>query len=54
MEKVSYSKVWNLDTVFMGGSKSSQFLVHINRLETLVYELEGSIKTLITPLSKKK
>ncbi|MCM3094331.1 MULTISPECIES: M3 family oligoendopeptidase [unclassified Cytobacillus] len=54
MEKVSYSKVWNLDTVFMGGSKSSQFLVHINRLETLVYELEGSIKTLITPLSKKE
>lgn len=52
MEKVSYSKVWNLDTVFEGGSKSSQFLIHINRLETLVYELEGSIKILITPLSR--
>lgn len=54
MEKVSYSKVWNLDTVFEGGSKSSQFLIHINRLETLVYELEGSIKILITPLSRKE
>jgi oligoendopeptidase F len=52
MEKLSYSKVWNLETVFMGGSKSSQFLDHVNRLEALVYELEGSIKTLITPLSK--
>ncbi|SFD60473.1 M3 family oligoendopeptidase [Bacillus sp. UNCCL81] len=52
MEKISYPKVWNLDKVFMGGSKSTQFLDHINRLEALVYELEGSVKSFITPLSK--
>ncbi|KPN97185.1 M3 family oligoendopeptidase [Lysinibacillus sp. ZYM-1] len=51
MEKISYPKVWNLDKVFMGGSKSIQFLDHINRLEALVHELEGSVKSFITPLS---
>jgi len=51
MEKTSYPKKWNLDKVFMGGSTSIQFLDHINRLETLVHELEGIVKTLITPLS---
>jgi oligoendopeptidase F len=51
MEKISYPKVWNLDKVFMGGSKSSQLLDHINRLEALVQELESSIKSFITPLS---
>jgi oligoendopeptidase F len=42
MEKISYPKVWNLDKVFIGGGKSSQFSDHINRLEALVHELEGS------------
>ncbi|WEG14473.1 hypothetical protein PU629_09000 [Pullulanibacillus sp. KACC 23026] len=51
MEKISYPKVWNLDKVFMGGSKSSQFSDHIKRLEALVYELEDSVKAMITPLS---
>lgn len=51
MEKISYPKVWNLDKVFMGGSKSIQLLDHINRLEALVHELEGSVKSFITPLS---
>ncbi|WEG11700.1 M3 family oligoendopeptidase [Pullulanibacillus sp. KACC 23026] len=52
MEKIGYSKMWNLDKVFMGGSKSSQFLNHINRIESLVNELEDSVKSLmITPLS---
>ncbi|WHZ05834.1 M3 family oligoendopeptidase [Neobacillus sp. YX16] len=51
MGKISYPKVWNLDQVFMGGGKSSQFSDHINRLEDLVYELEGSVTSFITPLS---
>ncbi|XRG80774.1 M3 family oligoendopeptidase [Rossellomorea sp. GAMAL-10_SWC] len=51
MEKTSYSKKWNLDKVFMGGSTSIQFLNHFNRLEAQVHELEGNVKTFITPLS---
>lgn len=51
METISYPRVWNLDKIFMGGSKSSLFLEHINRLEALVHELEGSVKSFITPLS---
>jgi oligoendopeptidase F len=54
MEKISYPKVWNLDKVFMGRGKSSQFLDHINRLEDLVHELEGSVTSFITPLSADK
>jgi oligoendopeptidase F len=50
MEKISYPKVWNLDKVFMGGGKSSQFLDHINRLEELIHELEASVNSFI-PLS---
>lgn len=51
MEKISYPKVWNLDKIFMGGGKSSQFLDHMNQLEDLIHELEGSLTSLITPLS---
>jgi oligoendopeptidase F len=51
MEKKIYPKVWNLDKVFMGGGKSSEFLDHINRLEALVLDLEGRVHSLITPLS---
>lgn len=51
MEKISYSRVWDLDKVFIGGSKSSQFLEHMNRLAALINILESSIKSLITPLS---
>ncbi|WP_088011613.1 M3 family oligoendopeptidase [Gottfriedia acidiceleris] len=51
MGKTSYPKEWNLDKVFMGGSKSIQFFDHINRLESLVHELEGTVESFITPLS---
>jgi oligoendopeptidase F len=51
MEKINYPKVWNLDKVFIGGGKSSQLLDHINRLEALVHELEGSVPSFSTPLS---
>ncbi|WP_026695349.1 M3 family oligoendopeptidase [Peribacillus kribbensis] len=51
MEKVRYSKVWNLDSVFMGGSQSEPFINHINRVETLLQELEERIRSFIPPLS---
>ena len=51
MRKTEYSKVWNLEKVFSGGSKSSQFLEHINQLEVLLHELEDNVRTLINPLS---
>ncbi|MFP7296969.1 M3 family oligoendopeptidase [Neobacillus niacini] len=51
MRKISYPKVWDLDKIFMGGGKSSQFSDHIKRLEDLVHALEGSVISLITPLS---
>lgn len=45
MVKLSYPKVWNLDSIFQGGGKSSQFADHINRLEVLVHDLEGCVKS---------
>lgn len=52
MEKTEYQKEWNLDRIFLGGSKSGQFLEHINRLEGLIYELEKCVKSFTTPLAK--
>ena len=51
MEKISYPRVWDLEKIFIGGSKSNEFVEHINRLEAHVNILEGSVKSLITPLS---
>jgi oligoendopeptidase F len=51
MEKTGYQKVWNLDTIFLGGSKSNQFLEHMKRLEVLVYDLEKCIESFTTPLA---
>jgi len=51
MEKISYPRVWDLENIFNGGSKSNQFLEHINRLESLVLELEASVQSLVPPLS---
>jgi len=51
MEKISYPIVWDLENIFNGGSKSNQFLEHINRLESLVLELEASVQSLVPPLS---
>ncbi|MFB3164402.1 M3 family oligoendopeptidase [Neobacillus sp. 179-J 1A1 HS] len=50
MEKTGYQKVWNLDKIFLGGSKSKQFLEHLHRLEVLLYELERCVTSLTTPL----
>jgi oligoendopeptidase F len=50
MEKMGYQKVWNLDKIFLGGSKSKQFLEHLHRLEVHVYELERCVTSLTTPL----
>ncbi|MDP4550089.1 M3 family oligoendopeptidase [Alkalihalobacillus macyae] len=52
MEK-SYPKEWNLDKIFNGGGKSSQFLQHIERLEDLILELEGNgVKFFISSIKK--
>ncbi|WP_214484776.1 M3 family oligoendopeptidase [Bacillus sp. SM2101] len=51
MEKISYPTEWNLDKIFIGGSKSIQLLDHINQLEALLHQLEGSVKSFIAPLS---
>jgi oligoendopeptidase F len=50
MEKVSYPNVWNLDNLFKGKGKSSQFLDYINRLENLVHNLEKYVISFTTPL----
>jgi oligoendopeptidase F len=51
MEKTGYQKVWNLDNIFPGGSKSNQFLDHIKRLEVLIYDLEKCVESFITPIA---
>ncbi|WP_377890423.1 M3 family oligoendopeptidase [Alkalihalobacillus sp. R86527] len=51
MEKISYPNVWNLDKVFDGGSKSIQFLEHIQRLEELVHKLEGNVHSFSSSIS---
>ncbi|WP_179601513.1 M3 family oligoendopeptidase [Neobacillus driksii] len=51
MENTGYQKVWNLDNIFQGGSKSSQFLDHIKRLEVLVYDLEKCVESFTTPIA---
>jgi oligoendopeptidase F len=50
MVKSSYPKAWNLDSIFQGGGKSSQFSDHINRLEILIHDLEGCVKSFTTSL----
>ena len=51
MEITSYPRVWNLDSIFRGGSESGQFLDHLNRLEDLLEELKSQVKALLTSLS---
>lgn len=45
MPKTRYSKVWNLDKLFLDGSNSSQLHNHIKQLEFKVSELEEIINT---------
>jgi len=51
MRNTDYSKAWNLESIFSGGSKSKQFFEHIDQLETLVHKLEDNVSSLIAPLS---
>ncbi|MFS0864722.1 M3 family oligoendopeptidase [Fredinandcohnia sp. 179-A 10B2 NHS] len=43
MTQTLYSMNWNLDNLYLEGSKSSQFHSHIKQLETLVIELEEKV-----------
>ncbi|ATP40395.1 pantothenate kinase [Solibacillus sp. R5-41] len=51
MEKMGYQKNWNLDKIFLGGSKSNQFLDYIKRLEVLGRDLERCVKSYTTSLA---
>ena len=51
METTSYPRVWNLDSIFRGGSESVQLLNHLNQLEDLLEELKSQVKALFTQLS---
>lgn len=52
MEKMGYRKNWKLDKIFLGGSKSNQFLDHIKQLEVLVYDFERCVKSFNTPIAR--
>jgi len=52
MEKMGYQNNWNLDKIFLGGSKSNQFLDHIKQLEVLVCDLERCVKSFTTPIAR--
>ena len=49
---MGYKKIWNLDKIFIGGSKSNQFVGHIKRLEVLIRDLERNVKSFNTPLAR--
>ncbi|CAH2717342.1 Oligoendopeptidase F, plasmid [Neobacillus rhizosphaerae] len=45
MNKIRYSKEWNLENLFQEGSKSSQLHNHIKQLEIKVLELEDELNS---------
>lgn len=49
MDVTQYSQVWNLDTLFTGGSESSQLHEHIRQLEVKIYEFEEKLIVFNTP-----
>ncbi|MEH6892538.1 hypothetical protein V7024_23335 [Bacillus sp. JJ864] len=49
MDVNQYSQVWNLDTLFTGGSESSQLYEHIRQLEAKIYEFEEKLIVFNTP-----
>ncbi|SDN08135.1 oligoendopeptidase, pepF/M3 family [Psychrobacillus sp. OK028] len=51
MEKMVHQKVWNLDNIFYGGSKSLQFLDYIKDLEVLVCDLKTCVKSVAPPFT---
>ena len=42
---------WNLDEIFQGGSKSSQFLKHLKQLEVLIQNLKSSVTSFSAPVA---
>lgn len=49
MGETKYSQVWNLDSLFQGGSKSSQLHEHIRYLEQEISEFEEKANSFIVP-----
>ena len=43
METTKYREVWELDSLFPGGSESSQLLKHIKELEGKVYTFANHV-----------
>lgn len=43
-----YSQMWNLDSIFQGGSKSIQLHNHVQNIEELLHELDDSLKSFAT------
>ena len=40
-----YEMNWNLDSIFLGGSKSDQFINHLNKLEDYIHNIKMSVAT---------
>lgn len=49
MSEKKYLQVWNLDSLFPGGSESSQLHEHIRHLEVEIYEFEEKLNYFNTP-----
>ncbi|MBM7664086.1 pepF/M3 family oligoendopeptidase [Solibacillus kalamii] len=44
-----YEMNWNLDSIFLGGSKSNQFLNHLNELEVHIHNFKRSVASFNAP-----
>lgn len=49
VKETQCSQMWNLDSLFPGGSQSAQFHNHLKGLEIAVNEFEKSVKSLQIP-----
>ncbi|MEC5423535.1 M3 family oligoendopeptidase [Virgibacillus sp. C22-A2] len=49
MKKEKYQEVWNLKSLFAGGSESPELLVHIEQMEANLSELDNKLNVTNTP-----
>ncbi|WP_164669509.1 M3 family oligoendopeptidase [Virgibacillus doumboii] len=49
MEDIKYQKIWDLDSIFPGGSESNQFIKHIEELEIRINEFKSKVDYFQTP-----
>lgn len=45
--KMPYEMNWDLDSIFLGGSKSNQFINHLNELEEYIHTIKRSVASFI-------